>query len=216
LDAQLFGPLRTGDRELVIVPAKGMSGLVWAALPTCSNRPVSIVPSAKAWRKATQVGPGQGTVSITGPGLKHADREMAALGYDKQLRESTVDEARKSIAGADIAHIAAHGTFRQDAPMFSFLQLADGELHCYDLKQAPRLLVLSACEVARAEAVATIVLERGAQALIASTLPVPDEQAVALMTAFHQRLRAGQRPAAALAEAQLTHGHLGFSCFGAG
>ncbi|TCO65168.1 CHAT domain-containing protein [Actinocrispum wychmicini] len=217
LDRRLFGTLELGDRELVIVPAKGMSGLVWAALPTCAGRPVSVVPSAAAWVAASRVGPGVGTVSVTGPELVHASREVTMLGHDTQ--ESTVDSALAAMEGVDVAHVAAHGRFRLDAPLFSSLQLADGELYVHDLRQltrTPRILVLSACEVARAEAVAKIVLERGTQALIASTLPVPDEQAVDLVTTFHRRLRLGDSPAHALAEAQRAHGHLGFSCFGAG
>lgn len=217
LDQRLFASLDLGDRELVVVPATGMSGLVWAALPSCRGRAVSVVPSAKAWVTAARVGPGEGSVSVTGPGLVHAEREVAGLGHTVHV--STVDNALAAMDGADVVHIAAHGRFRQDAPLFSYLQLHDGDLHLYDLqrlRRAPRLLVLSACEVARAEAVAKIVLERGTQAVIASVLPVPDEQAVDLVTAFHQRLRDGDSPARALAVAQQAHGHLGFSCLGAG
>jgi hypothetical protein len=218
LESQVLRPLNIADRPLVVVPADGMSGLVWAALPSCVGRPVSVAPSAKAWLKAGRRSPGHGSVAIAGPGLAHAEREVAGLGH-RLPKRSTVDATMKAMEGADVVHIAAHGRFRDDAPLFSSIQLADGPLYGYDLarlKRAPRLLVLSACEVARAETIAAVVLDRGGQALIASSIAVPDEQAVDLVTALHQRLRAGETPAAALAEAQLRHGHLGFSCHGSG
>lgn len=222
LDAKLFRPLSgvLRDRELVVIPAEGMSGLVWAAVPSCVGRPVSVAPSAGTWLRAWQVPAGQGTAWISGPGLAHADREVTELCREgKLLVRSTVDEAVTAMDGADLVHIAAHGKFREDAPMFSSLELADGQLYGYDLDRlhrAPRLLVLSACEIARGEAIATVILSRGGQAMIASTIPVPDEQAVHLVTALHAGLRAGRSPSAALAAAQLTHGHLGFTCLGAG
>ncbi|MBP2322266.1 tetratricopeptide (TPR) repeat protein [Kibdelosporangium banguiense] len=216
-DNRILRPLGIGDRELVIVPAEGMSGLVWAALPSCVGRPVSVVPSAATWLRAVRSRNGQGRVAVAGPGLRHAEREVAGLGY--AVVESKVATVLAAVEGADIVHIAAHGKFRADAPMFSCLRLTDGPLYGYDLarlNRAPRLLVLSACEVAKAELFATALFDRGGQALIASSIPVPDERAVDLMATLHRRLGQGESPAAALAEAQVRHGHLGFSCLGAG
>ncbi|RSM74395.1 CHAT domain-containing protein [Kibdelosporangium aridum] len=217
LDAQILEPLGIGDRSLVIIPATGMSDLVWAALPSCSGRPVSVAPSAGAWLSATRSTPGTSTFAVAGPELVHAQREVALVGHP--TGKSTVDEVLADMDGADIVHIAAHGTFRRDAPMFSCLRLSDGPLYGYDLarlKRAPRILVLSACEVARADVFANVLLDRGGQALIASSMPVPDEAAVDLMVAFHQHLKAGVAPAKALADAQARYGHLGFSCWGSG
>jgi hypothetical protein len=120
LEKQLFGSLRIGDRPLVIVPTAEMSGLIWPALPTCAGRPVTISPTATIWLQALDARRGTGTVSIAGPGLTHATREVAALAHDIRLndRRSTVDRTLKAIDGADIAHIAAHGRFRDDAPMY--------------------------------------------------------------------------------------------------
>ncbi|MET0132799.1 MAG: CHAT domain-containing protein [Kibdelosporangium sp.] len=215
LDDKILRPLKLGDRELVVVPSNDMTGLVWAALPSCAGRPVSVAPSARAWLKAGKCGPGLGIVAIAGPGLAHARREARAVRPDTLVTGSTVDGVLEAMDGADVVHIAAHGRFRHDAPMFSCLRLADGPLYGHDLdrlRTPPRVLVLSACEVARSEAF----LGRAGQALIASAIPVPDEQAVDLVTALHDRLRAGMAPAKALAHAQAEHGHLGFSCFGSG
>lgn len=217
LDRQLFGDIELGGRELVVVPARGMSGLVWGALPTCRGRAVSVVPSADAWARARTVVKRVRRISIVGPGLMHAGREVRALGH--QAVTTTVEGALAAMEGADLAHVVAHGTFREDAPLFSYVRLADGDLHIHDLQRlnrTPRVLILAACEVARAEAVAAIVLKRGTQAVVASTLPVPDRRAVALVGEFGRLLDQGLAPAGALALAQARRGHLGFSCFGAG
>ena len=62
---------------------------------------------------------------------------------------ATADAVLTALGGADIAHLAAHGTFRADNPLFSSLELVDGPLTVYDLElleEAPTLCVLSACE----------------------------------------------------------------------
>ena len=55
------------------------------------------------------------------------------------------------LARADVGHLACHGSFRADNPLFSTLILADGPLTVYDLgrcRPMPRTLVLSACNAA--------------------------------------------------------------------
>lgn len=233
VDRVLLGPLRRliGDRPLVVVPSGRVRTVPWAALPSCVGRPVSVVPSAAAWLRAseTPVRPGP-SVWIAGPGLRHAQDEVATLaarfgGAALTGPAATVDRTLAAVRDSAVAHLAAHGTFRSDAPMFSNLALADGPLYGYDLDRldrSPRVLVLSACEVGRSGStgvpigLASVVFRRGTAVLIASTMPVPDEQVVGLMQALHAGLRAGRTPAEALAGAQAGHGHLGFVCVGAG
>lgn len=60
------------------------------------------------------------------------------------------------LAKSDVVHIACHGTFRTDTPMFSALRLADGQLVVYDfepLDRLPEVVVMSACSVANSKAV---------------------------------------------------------------
>ncbi|MEM7079693.1 MAG: CHAT domain-containing protein, partial [Pseudomonadota bacterium] len=60
-------------------------------------------------------------------------------------------------------HIAAHAYFREDNPLFSFIELADGKLETLDilnLKFKAKLVVLSACESGHG------VLKGGASSLI--------------------------------------------------
>ncbi|MET1075587.1 MAG: CHAT domain-containing protein [Umezawaea sp.] len=200
----------TGDGPVTITGSP--PGLPWAALPSYRGRPVSlgaappsrVPPRTSAW--------------ISGPNLVHADREVAALhrehgGTVLTGRAATVEAALRAMDGVDVVHLAAHGHLRGDQPLFSSLELADGPLHGYDLDRLtrpPRVVVLSACDSGLAPAF----LRRGSEAVVASTLTVPDDRAPALMAAFHTGLRAGLDPAAALARAQVRHGDRRFSCFG--
>jgi CHAT domain-containing protein len=168
-----------------------------------------------------------------GPGLAHAEREITALARlhpgARVLRGSagTVDAILAGLDGAALAQLACHGRFRADQPQFSRLALADGPLIVHDLSRlarAPRVLVLSACEAARCASVpgdellglAAALLALGTRTLIAPVTSVPDRATVALMTALHRRLLAGEAPAAALAAASAAAEVPGFVCLGAG
>jgi CHAT domain-containing protein len=147
------------------------------------------------------------------------------------------DAVLTGLDGAELAHIAAHGTFRADNPLFSTLELADGPLTAYELERLPRppgCVVLSACDAGlsgvrpgdEVMGFTAVLLGLGTRCLIAAVLPVPAEPTTALMLDLHRRMRAGVRPAAALADAQLAFTARGgpaelataaaFVCFGAG
>ncbi len=236
LDKALLGPVLpvVGDRPLVVVPTGPLHALPWAALPSCHSRPVTVAPSVLSWLRAVRVEAehrGTGSVWVAGPNLEHAVPEVVGLHDADGGRlltgdESTVDAVLAALDSAGVAHIAAHGRFRSDHPLFSAIELADGPLYVHDLdrlRRGPRLLVLSACEAALSGVrpgdelmgLAAALLARGTATLVASVVPVPDERVVAVMTALHAGLRRGLAPAAALAEAQADHGQLGFVCFGA-
>ncbi|MDQ4036859.1 MAG: CHAT domain-containing protein, partial [Actinomycetota bacterium] len=115
--------------------------------------------------------------------------------------------------GAALAHIAAHGVFRADNPLFSALTLADGPVTVYDLEslgKAPEVLLLSACESGLSAVqpgdelmgLAASLLSLGTRTLVASVVAVPDEHTAQLMLAVHRLLRAGSPPAEALCRAQ--------------
>ena len=145
---------------------------------------------------------------------------------------ATVEATLAALDGARVAHIACHGRFRSDNPLFSALELADGPLTALDiqgLRRAPDVLVLSACDVALSErhpgdellGLSAALLAAGTRTIVASVVPVPDAATRRLMLAFHTHLRAGASPAAALAAAQAglrgTKAALaGFVCLGAG
>ncbi|MCL2418571.1 MAG: CHAT domain-containing protein [Conexibacteraceae bacterium] len=242
LDRLLVQPLADalGDRDLVIVPTGTLHGVPWSALPSLRGRPLVIAPSAATWlglqtrsrRRSARV------VTVAGPRLRHAAAEATAVGglyADATLLEreqSTAHAVMRALNGATVAHLACHGHFRADSPLFSSLELADGLLNVYELqrlRRAPELIVLSACDLAVSDArpgdellgFAAALIGMGSRTVIASVVRVPDAAAKGLMVAFHEQLVAGRSPAAALAGAQAALGPAraalaGFVCLGTG
>jgi CHAT domain-containing protein/tetratricopeptide (TPR) repeat protein len=246
LDDILLAPLRPeiGERDLVIVPTGALHALPWPALPGCVGRPVSVTPSAALWHRAATMPNGSDgrRVLASGPGLPHAAAEVAALTRRyrnaRQFtgRRAMVEPVASALDGAELAHIAAHGHFRADNPLFSAIQLADGPLTVYDLERLgrpPRHIVLSTCDSALPAVHAgdellgltAALLAMGTRSLVATVVPVPDRATRPLMLRFHHHLDRGLAPAAALASAQRELGNrdtaakvaaMGFLCFGAG
>ncbi|MEU4695719.1 CHAT domain-containing protein [Nonomuraea dietziae] len=219
-------------RALVIVPAGPLHTLPWSVLPCLHARPVSVVPSAAAWlaarERARRAQPL--VIAAAGPGLRHAatevERVLAAHRRTELVRGRLADVA-DALGRADVLHLAAHGTFHSRSPLLSSIELEDGPLMAYDLLThdcPPRLVVLSACDsgMARVPAegaplgLAGTFLARGAACVVAGLIPVPDDEALALMTLFHNLIAAGEPPAAALATASSKTRVPGFACFGAG
>ncbi|TDC82175.1 CHAT domain-containing protein [Micromonospora sp. KC606] len=246
LDRQLFDPLRRrlADRALVIVPVGALHAVPWSALPTCAGRAVTVAPSATVWLAADRREPPTGPpVLAAGPRLPAAHAEVRRLAQvlpEARLltgAEATADALTAALDGAGLVHIAAHGTFRADNPQFSTLELAGGPLFAYEWERVarpPGRVVLSACDsgltgVRPGDEImgfTAVLLALGTRCLIATVLPVPAEPTTALMLDLHGRMRAGARPARALADAQRAFGAAGdgparataaaFVCFGAG
>jgi CHAT domain-containing protein len=123
------------------------------------------------------------------------------------------DAVRLALDGASLAHVAAHGRFRADNPLFSSLTLSDGPLTVYDLeslRRAPHTLVLSACESGLSDVrpgdelmgLAAALFSLGTATVVGSVSAIPDDRTVPLMTAFHRQLASGAGAAVALARAQ--------------
>ncbi|MGA2014969.1 MAG: CHAT domain-containing protein, partial [Solirubrobacteraceae bacterium] len=242
LDAILIGPVidAVGDRPLVIVPTGSLHTLPWSMLPSLGGRPLVVAPSAAMWLAL------QGAAArrrrrialVAGPRLRHASAEVAVIGglYTGAAtlagRQATAAAVMAALDGATVAHLACHGRFRADSPLFSALELADGPLNVYELqrlRRAPEMIVLSACDLAVSETrpgdellgFAAALIAVGARTVIASVVPVPDAAAKRLMIALHRGLVAGDSPARALAGAQASRraadaALAGFICLGTG
>ncbi|GAB4430796.1 MAG: CHAT domain-containing protein [Chloroflexi bacterium OHK40] len=128
--------------------------------------------------------------------------------------EATLAALQQHAPTAKVLHLACHGQFRADSPLFSALQLADGRLtvrDAYELDLSCDLVVLSACETgvsAIAPGDELIGLARGffaagAPSLVVSLWMVDDATTTELMCTFYAGLHAGERPGAALRKAQL-------------
>jgi hypothetical protein len=207
-----------GDGPVVLVPPGRLQALPWMLLPPLADRPVSVAPSAATWLRARRVVPpsDRRVALVCGPGLPAGAAEMSEL--TRQYPAATVlagpgataDRVLQALDGAWLAHLAAHGTFRADSPMFSALRLSDGPLTVYDLerlRRAPYMLVLSSCESGVVQPVGadellgltSSLVPLGAASILGSVVPISDRAAAPLMTTLHGHLRAGHPLAAAFA-----------------
>jgi CHAT domain-containing protein len=141
--------------------------------------------------------------------LEHLFPETVIL-LDEQATRASLLEYSSEV---DVLHLASHGRFRPDNPLFSSLQLGDGWLtvrDAYNLDLKCELVTLSACETgmsALAPGDELIGLARGffsagAPSLLVSLWTVDDEATARLMTEFYTRLRDGVGAAASLRSAQ--------------
>jgi hypothetical protein len=247
LDALLLAPLRAriNDRPLVLVPTGELHALPWSMLPSLAHRPLAVAPSLRLWHRAAhrEGTAGQRAVLVAGPRLPAAAQEIETLRarHPEALTltqdQATVAAVTEALDGADSAHLAAHGRFRDDNPLFCSLELADGALTVYDLerlRRAPRRLVLSSCESGLSTVHAgdelmgftAAVFALGTATVIAAVVPVPDEATAGLMLALDDQLDRGIAPAEALVNARAAIfgddgrrkavARAAFVCFGAG
>jgi CHAT domain len=242
LEDRLVAPLAhaVGERPLVIVPTGSLHAVPWSMLPALRGRPLVVAPSATTWLALGSTPPRRlgRTVIVAGPRLRHAAAELAGVAGSHpgatvlSGAQASVAAVMAALDGAKLAHLACHGRFRSDSPLFSSLELADGPLNAYELQRlgrAPELIVLSACDLAVSGAhpgdellgFASALLGMGARTVLASVVAVPDAAAKRLMLALHGQLAAGERPAVALARAQQTlrpreSALAGFVCLGTG
>jgi tetratricopeptide (TPR) repeat protein len=208
-----------GEGSVVIVPPGRLHAVPWSLLPPLRGRTVAVAPSAQLWlRAATAERRTDGeVVLVRGPEL--AGTEVARLRglYPEPVVLEGADAGAAQVVdaldGARLAHIAAHGRFRSDSPLFSELRMADGPLTGYDLqqlKEAPAQVVLSCCDsgvVAPAGAdellgLTCSLIPLGTTAITASICPVNDDAAAELMVELHRQLLAGADMATALAVAR--------------
>jgi tetratricopeptide (TPR) repeat protein len=213
LQQALLGPAirHLGDGPLVIVPSGKLHAIPWALLPALRDRVVSVAPSAAAWMRAhTAAEPSRRNVTLArGPGLASDGAEVPAVArlYDDVTvlagAEATAEKVLYELDGAWLAHVAAHGVFRADSPLFSSLRMHDGPLTVYDfeqLRRAPYRMILSSCDSgALAPAgsdellgLVSSLLPLGTAGIVAATLPLNDRAVVPVMVGLHKHLRAGR------------------------
>ena len=164
----------------------------------CAVRRLRVAPSVATWLRAGLVTPPRQhrVVFVVGPGLDGTAAEVEARSPRAIRTRSSSPPATprpigpwRSLDGAWTAHIAAHGVFRAESPLFSSLQLEDGPLTVYDLgrlRHAPLRLVLSSCESAMAAHVGadellgmvSALVPLGTVNLLASVVPVNDAATV--------------------------------------
>jgi tetratricopeptide (TPR) repeat protein len=219
LQQALLGPAirHLGDGPIVIVPTGTLHPIPWALLPALGDRVVSVAPSAGAWMRADAApAPQQRHVTLArGPGLASEGAEVPLIAplYDDVAvladSEATAEKVLYALDGAWLGHIAAHGSFRAESPLFSSLHMYDGPLTVYDFEQlhrAPYRLVLSSCDsgvLAPTGAnellgLVSSLLPLGTAGIIAAIVPLNDRAVVPIMVDLHHHLRSGQTLAESL------------------
>ena len=216
------------DRDLIIVPAGALNYVPFNALfdgkkYVIEDREVTSSPSAAVWAKlnAKRARPAKNALlmAYADERIPLVDDEVEQLaklfpGAQKlKGKRATFDAFQKNSANFDLIHLACHGQFRPDNPMFSSLHLADGWVTVRDLyyrRLKARLVTLSACEtgiskISAGEEILGLArgfLSAGAQSLMLSLWTVNDEATARLMKQFYSSLQRGAGVSASLRIAQ--------------
>jgi CHAT domain-containing protein len=217
-----------GARNLIIAPHGSLYYVPFHALYDGSSyvieqREVSYTPSAQMLlRTATRRHDLERAVLVgvpdaRAPQLRGEIEALTPLFMNVTTllgEQATLQALRESAPFANVLHLACHGEFRPDNPLFSALQLSDGRLtvrDVYELNLRCELAVLSACETGMSAiapgdellGLARGFLAAGIASLVVSLWAVDDEVTATLMHHFYQRLLMGDRPATALRDAQI-------------
>jgi len=153
----------------------------------------------------------QGRLSHT---LREA-RTIASRWQGEALLEEDATRARLRERAPEqrVLHLATHGDFRPDNPLFSGLVLADGwltTLDIFNLRLRASLVTLSACQTGRSVVgggdellgLMRAFLSAGAASLALSLWAVEDRATAEIMEAFYEALAAGRNKGGALRQAQ--------------
>ena len=241
LHSELFAPLEpvlaqdigikdAGPRKLVVVPHSLLHQVPFQALfdghhYLLDRFEISYAPSATVFalcQAQPSLLPNRALVlGVPDPLIPAVSTEVETVAQHFETaavylaEQATSAILQTSLADYQVLHLACHGLFRADNPMFSALKLYDGwltaiEIMSLDLSGA--LVTLSACESGRSQVIegdeliglTRAFLGAGATALIVSQWLVQDETTAHMMATLYQQLRQGQHRAAALRTAQLS------------
>lgn len=179
-------------------------------------------PSASIFRLATERAPAGNSRSLVlavsderAPWIRpEAERVTQLLGNaDLFLGERATSAVLQKYGGdARFIHIATHGYFHRENPLFSSIRLADGHFNVHDLHRqrwGAELVVLSGCSTGLSSTqdgseVTGLVrgaLATGARSVMVSLWNVDDEATAAFMGAFYARLKEGDTKDCAMARA---------------
>ncbi|MCD9189110.1 MAG: CHAT domain-containing protein [Pyrinomonadaceae bacterium] len=215
-------------RNPVIVPVGALNYVPFHALYNgekyvIESREVVYSPSATVWnlanKKSSDNPKNALLIGFADEKIPLVNREIETLEKifktAKVLQEKDANFANYKLNAPkfDILHLACHGQFRAENPLFSSLHLADGFITVRDIftqKLKAELVTLSACETGLNKIFAGDeilgltrgFLSAGAKSLILSLWTVNDEATTILMTEFYTHLRQGNSIAKSLQKAQ--------------
>jgi CHAT domain-containing protein len=222
---ELLAPLRPycHGQRLIIVPHGPLHFLPFHALKNgeeylSDSFTVSYAPSASVFFAFQEKPASTNTGSLVfgipderAPQILEEAQSVAALLPHSSLHtgsEATSALLREKGPNTGLLHIATHGVYRQDNPMFSGIRLGDGYLNLFDLYQMrlnANLVALSGCATGMNFVAAgdeLLGLQRGlfyagASTLLLSLWDVHDQSTRELMQLFYREyLRTGEMPSA--------------------
>src|SRR3989440_1945485 len=211
---ELVAPLRPyfQGKHLIFVPHGPLHFLPFHALRNgeeylCDAFTVSYAPSATvfSWCQEKSASASEnslifGIADERAPQILQEAQSVASLLPKASLHvgdRATSSVLRKQGPQSGLLHVATHGVYRQDNPMFSGIRLGDGYLNLYDLYQMrldARLVTLSGCATGMNFVAAgdeLLGLQRGlfcagATTLLLSLWDVHDQSTAHLMQHFYR------------------------------
>ena len=183
---------------------------------------VSYAPSASVYclseQRTSITGDGSLIMGIPDPTVPFVQQEVEIVA--RQLPQAELFVGEKATAKilqqkaphSRFIHIATHGYFRQDNPMFSSIRLGDSHLSLYDLYQLKlnaELVTLSGCSTGvnvvsagdELMGLARGLIYVGARASLLTLWDVQDQSSAEFMQQFYRRLADGEQKAQALQQA---------------
>ncbi len=231
LDKLLIEPLEeqlAGYSKLIIVPHDALHYLPFHALYDGNSYlieryEISYLPNSSSLRYCKEVRPAEEGSVIVGhsngnrlPNAVEEARTIATLLNGQVFLEdqASLTELYKVIPNCRLLHLAAHGDFRLDNPLFSGLALADGWLTTMDifnLRLKASLVTLSACQTGRNVmgggdellGLMRAFLSGGAASVALTLWAVEDHSTAQIMETFYCHLVHGSGKGAALRYAQM-------------
>jgi CHAT domain-containing protein len=225
----LVEPIREflSARHLAIAPHGAMHSLPFHALfdgrrYLIDDFTISYAPSASVYSlcqvRTTQAHRGSLVLGIPDPAVPCVQEEVEAVAAclpDSEMllgTAATAESLRQKGACSRFIHIATHGYFRRDSPMFSGIRLGDSFLSLYDLYQLKlpvELVALSGCStglnvvVAGDElmGLARGLIHAGAETCLLTLWDVQDQSSTRLMKLFYGNLPGCGTKALALQQA---------------
>ncbi len=183
---------------------------------------ISYTPSASVYylcaSKEAPSGAGALVLGVPDRSAPHIMDEVAAVSSvlpKAQVfvgAEATQEVLRLKGSRSRFIHIATHGWFRQDNPMFSSISLGNSQLSLFDLYQLTlpsELVTLSGCGTGLNVVVGGDeqmglkrgLLYAGAQGVLVTLWDVNDQSTAEFMKLFYEHLRAGMNKAQAVRQA---------------
>ncbi len=197
-----YGELRNVD--LHALPLDGQPLLATREVVYAMDLEAADTSNVRAERKALVVGDPGGDLPAARLEATAVTQALRAKGVPVTLitgSDAKSESILSEVTQATIMHFAGHGRFDGADGWSSSLVTASGEMQVGELMtlpSAPAWVVLSGCETARATeaavemmGVAQAFIVSGAEAVLASTRPVPDASSSAVMKALYATDAAG-------------------------